>query len=182
MSKVARFEDLVAWQKARELTRIIYAISRKGAWSRDYGLAGQIQRAAVSIMSNIAEGFERGGRAEFHQFLSTAKASCAEVRSQLYVAYDAGYLTSEEFESLRAMAEEVTRIVGGLRSAVERQRDSQRADHLRVRPKKGNVPRRSSTEAESSVPSPQSFPSRCRGAGGVTRMAGVRRRSVGDGR
>ena len=127
MSKVARFEDLVAWQKARELTRIIYAISRKGAWSRDYGLAGQIQRAAVSIMSNIAEGFERGGRAEFHHFLSTAKGSCAEVRSQLYVAYDAGYLTSEEFESLRAMAEEVTRIVGGLRSAVERQRDSQRA-------------------------------------------------------
>jgi four helix bundle protein len=77
-------------------------------------------------MSNIAEGFERGGRGEFHQFLSTAKASCAEVRSHLYVALDVGYLDHIEFSQLLAKAEEVARIVGGLRSSVATQRDERR--------------------------------------------------------
>lgn len=122
--KARRFEDLVAWQKARELTRQTYAVSCRGALGRDFGLRGQMQRAAVSIMSNVAEGFERGKRTEFHQFLSTAKASCAEVRSLLYVASDAGYLLEDEFAALLSLAEEVGRIVGGLRSAVAKQRDS----------------------------------------------------------
>ena len=121
-SRIARFEDLIAWQKARELTREIYRISRQGAFAKDFGLAGQIQRAAVSIMSNIAEGFERGGRGEFHQFLSTAKASCAEVRSQLYIALDNSYLDQAKFDELLAQSEEVARIVGGLRASVQRQR------------------------------------------------------------
>ena len=95
---------------------------RHGTFAKDFGLSGQIQRAAVSIMSNIAEGFERGGRGEFHQFLSTAKASCAEVRSQLYVAFDIGYLDQRRFDQLLAQAEEVARIVGGLRASVGRQR------------------------------------------------------------
>lgn len=120
--KVERFEDLIAWQKARGLTREIYEITRKGAFARDYALAGQIQRAAVSIMSNIAEGFERGGRAEFQQFLSIAKASCAEVRSELYVALDIGYVGQAKFNQLLEHAEEVGKIVGGLRVSVERQR------------------------------------------------------------
>jgi len=77
----------------------------------------------VSIMSNIAEGFERGGRGEFHQFLSTAKASCAEVRSQLYVALDVGYLDKATFDSLMQQGEEVARIVGGLRASVQRQKE-----------------------------------------------------------
>lgn len=123
---VNRFEDLVAWQKARELTRLIYSVSRQGEFARDYGLSNQIQRAAVSIMSNIAEGFERGGRAEFHQFLVVAKASCAEVRSQLYVAVDVGYITEAEFDQLNAKAVELGQIIGGLRSAVEKQLDQQR--------------------------------------------------------
>jgi four helix bundle protein len=122
MGKIERFEDLIAWRKARELTRAIYEATRQGAFAKDYGLSGQIQRAAVSIMSNIAEGFERGGRNEFHQFLSTAKASCAEVRSQLYVALDVGYLDKLTFEKLIEQAEEVARIVGGLRVSVDRQR------------------------------------------------------------
>ena len=121
-SRIARFEDLIAWQKARELTREIYRISRQGAFAKDFGLSGQIQRAAVSIMSNIAEGFERGGRGEFHQFLSTAKASCAEVRSQLYIALDNSYLDQAKFDELLAQSEEVARIVGGLRASVQRQR------------------------------------------------------------
>ncbi len=121
-SKIERFEDLIAWQKARKLTQLIYQVSRRGAFAKDFGLSGQIQRSAVSIMSNISEGFERGGRGEFHQFLSIAKASCAEVRSQLYVAFDVGYLNQNEFDHLLAQAEEVARIVGGLRVSVQKQR------------------------------------------------------------
>ncbi len=126
MSRIERFEDLVAWQKARELTRLVYQVTKQGEFARDRGLAGQIQRAAVSIMSNLAEGFERGSRGEFHQCLSTAKASCAEVRSLLYVALDTGYLDQDAFDQLFARAEEVARITGGLRAAVGRQRDEQR--------------------------------------------------------
>ncbi len=126
VNRIERFEDLIAWQKARALTRDIYRVSREGNFGKDYALGRQIQRAAVSIMSNLAEGFERGGRAEFHQFLSTAKASCAELRSQLYVAFDIDYLSKDRFLSLMATAEEVARLVGGLRASVERQRDQQR--------------------------------------------------------
>jgi four helix bundle protein len=120
--KIERFEDLIAWQKARSLTYIVYQVTRQGAFVRDFGLSNQIQRSAVSIMSNLAEGFERSGLGEFHQFLSTAKSSRAEVRSQLYVALDVGYLSQVEFEQLLAQAEEVGRIIGGLRAAIEKQR------------------------------------------------------------
>jgi four helix bundle protein len=84
--KVERFEDLIAWQKACQLTAEIYRVGAQGDFSRDFGLRDQIRRAAVSVMSNIAEGYDRGSREEFLQFLVVAKASCAEVRSQLYVA------------------------------------------------------------------------------------------------
>lgn len=124
--KVEKFEDLIAWQKARGLTCNIYDVTRVGAFAKDFGLSGQIQRASVSIMSNIAEGFERGSRAEFHQFLSIAKSSCAELRSQLYVALDTGYLQQDKFTQLMTQAEEIARILGGLRASVERQRDEQR--------------------------------------------------------
>jgi four helix bundle protein len=122
---IERFEDLIAWQKARALTQGIYQLTRQGSFAKDFGLSGQIQRAAVSIMSNIAEGFERGGRGEFHQFLSVAKASCAEVRSQLYVAFDVGPLDRARFDDLLAQAEELARIIGGLRASVEKQRNEQ---------------------------------------------------------
>jgi four helix bundle protein len=117
---VKRFEDLIAWQKARRLTKAIYDVTRRGSFAKDFGLAGQIQRAAVSIMSNIAEGFERNRLSEFHQFLSVAKSSCAELRSQLYVALDVGYLDHDTFEHLQNWAEEVGRILGGLRPSVAR--------------------------------------------------------------
>jgi four helix bundle protein len=118
MNKITRFEELIAWQKARVMTREIYRVTRSGKFAQDFGLRDQIQRAAVSVMSNIAEGFERGGRAEFHQLLSVAKASCGEVRSQLYVAMDAGYVDERTFAKVFALAEEVGRIVGGLRVSV----------------------------------------------------------------
>src|SRR5438045_375459 len=112
MAKIDRFEDLIAWQKSRALTQSIYVASRSRPFARDFGLADQIKRAAVSVVSNIAEGFERRSRAEFHRFLVTAKASCAEVRSQLYVALDAGYLEQEKFAKLVDQTQEVSRIVG----------------------------------------------------------------------
>lgn len=123
MAKIERFEDLIAWQKARSLTKEVYTVTCNGALSKDFRLSNQTQGAAVSIMSNIAEGFERGGRGEFQQFLSTAKGSCAETRSQLYVALDVGYLGQVQFKRLLDQAEEVGRLVGGLRAAVQRQRE-----------------------------------------------------------
>jgi|ERR1044071_10521117 four helix bundle protein len=119
---VGKFQDLIAWQKARDLTRNVYKITRAGEFAKDFRLSSQIQSAAVSIMSNIAEGFE-SGLGEFHQFLSTAKASCAELRSQLYVAIDVGYLDERTFQDLRRHAEEVGRIIGGLRVSIAKQRN-----------------------------------------------------------
>jgi len=121
-SPVRRFEELIAWQKARRLTGLIYTVTRQARLARDFGLSGQMQGAAVSIMSNIAEGFERSRLGEFHQFLSTAKSSCAELRSHLYVALDAGYLRREQFDQLLELAAEVARILGGLRASVGRER------------------------------------------------------------
>ncbi len=117
-----KFEDLIAWQKARDLTRAIYQATTTGSFAKDFGLRDQIRRAAVSVMSNLAEGFERGGRSEFHQFLSIAKSSCAELRSQLYVALDVTHLSPSTFRQLMLQAEEVARIIGGLRKAVHTQR------------------------------------------------------------
>ncbi len=119
---VEKFEDMIAWQKARDLTRRIYEITRSNSFARDYGLSGQIQRASVSIMSNIAEGFERSSANDFHRFLVIAKASCAEVRSQLYVALDIGYINDNEFREMMACADEVSRVIGGLRASVDRRR------------------------------------------------------------
>jgi len=127
-NRIERFEDLIAWRKARELTRRIYVETRRGEFGRDRGLASQVQRAAVSIMANIAEGFERGRPAEFHQFLSVAKASCAELRSHLYVALDAGYLDRPTFESMMSQAAEVGRVTGGLRASVADRKDWDQPD------------------------------------------------------
>ena len=117
MKTAERFEDLIAWQKARSLTSVVYQATRQARFAKDFGLPAQLQRAAVSVMANIAEGFERNRFAEFHQFLSVAKASCAEIRSHLYVAYDIGY--EKRFGELLAQAEEVGRIVGGLRASLK---------------------------------------------------------------
>jgi four helix bundle protein len=113
VSKIERFEDIIAWQKARHLTKEIYTSSRIGPFARDFGLRDQIQRASVSTMSNIAEGFERGGDKEFIQFLSNSKGSCGEVRSHLYVAFDQSYLTQAKFDSLYAQTTEVSRLIAG---------------------------------------------------------------------
>jgi four helix bundle protein len=109
MSTIMRFEDIQAWQTARELTRFIYSLSGKGAFSKDFGLRDQIRRAAVSVMSNIAEGFESQTQAQFIHYLGLAKGSAGEVRSQAYVALDIQYISSEEFKNLIEMADKNSR-------------------------------------------------------------------------
>lgn len=113
MAKIEKFEDVLAWQKGRELTRLIYQVSKSGEFAKDYSLKDQIRRACISITSNIAEGFERGGNKEFIQFLGHAKGSCGEVRSQLYIALDEAYLPAEEWQSLHDRCVEVSRILDG---------------------------------------------------------------------
>ena len=110
---IKRFEDIDAWKKSRESTRLVYEMSSQGDFARDFGLRDQIRRAAVSAMSNIAEGFERGGDKEFIQFLSIAKGSCGEVRAQLYVALDQGYISEPQFRVARDAFEEAGRMIAG---------------------------------------------------------------------
>ena len=120
MAGIQKFEEMQAWQKARELTAGIYELTRTGEFAKDYALRDQIRRAAISVMSNLAEGFERSSRQEFHQFLSIAKGSCAEVRSQLYTALDAGLIDPEEFSRAMACAKSVANLIGAFRSSVAR--------------------------------------------------------------
>ena len=101
MSSISRFEDIVAWQRARELTKQVYALSARGSFRHDYGLKDQIRRAAGSVMHNIAEGFDAGSSKEFIRFLSYARRSATEVQSQLYIALDQAYITDKEFDHLR---------------------------------------------------------------------------------
>ncbi len=114
MTTVETFENLEAWKKARDLTQSIYDICSRGEFSRDYGLKDQICRAAVLVMSNIAEGFERGGDKEFFQFLAQAKGSCGEIRSQLYVARDQHCISHEQFDCLVDHSMEISRLIFGL--------------------------------------------------------------------
>jgi four helix bundle protein len=97
---VKQFEDLEVWKDARRLTQAIYRLTKAEKFSKDFALRDQIQRATVSIMSNIAEGFERGGNQEFCQFLYVAKGSCGEVRSQLYIALDQNYVSYNDLDQL----------------------------------------------------------------------------------
>jgi four helix bundle protein len=113
MAKVKKFEEIQSWKKARTLTKQIYSATLAGAFAKDFALRDQIRRAAVSILSNIAEGFERGGDKEFLQFLAIAKGSAGEVRAQLYVALDQQYLSQKQFESLSQEAAEISQLISG---------------------------------------------------------------------
>ncbi len=113
MTKIERFEDIKAWQKARELVKNTYEITSKESFAKDYGLKEQIRRASVSVMSNIAEGFPRQTDKEFIQFLHIAKGSASEVQSQLYVALDLKYISQATLKELYELAEETIRLSSG---------------------------------------------------------------------
>lgn len=122
MATIVRFEDIEAWQSARVLTRMVYRLSNDGAFAHDYGLRDQMRRAAVSVMSNIAEGFESQTRPLFISFLSRAKGSAGEVRAQAYVALDAGYLDDKQFAELSDLADKCSRQLSRFISYLERQK------------------------------------------------------------
>jgi len=123
-AKVERFEDLIVWQKAHELAIQVYRLTSCDPFCRDFGLRDQIQRAAVSVMSNIAEGFERYSRPEFRQFLSVARGSVAEVRSQLHLARSLHYLNEEHFQVVYSLCRDIGNLIGALRKSCERSGES----------------------------------------------------------
>ncbi|WP_159949721.1 four helix bundle protein [Polaribacter septentrionalilitoris] len=115
MAKFSSFEEIISWQKARELNVIIYKVTNSNdLFSKDFGLRDQIRRASISISSNIAEGFERQTTKEFIRFLYIAKASAGEVRSQLYLANDIKYISNNEFKELKLKINEVSKLISGL--------------------------------------------------------------------
>lgn len=115
MAKFNSFEEIVSWQKARELNFDIYLITNiNESFKKDFGLRDQIRRSSISITSNIAEGFERQTTKEFIRFLYIAKASAGEFRSQLYLASDLKYITIEDFEKLKLKVNEISKLISGL--------------------------------------------------------------------
>jgi len=111
--KIERFEEIQSWQRARELNRQIYEITKDAHFSKDFSLRDQIRRAAVSIMANIAEGFGRKSKKEFANFLNMAHGSAAEVQCHLYIALDQNYINRKEFEELYGRVEEVSKMIQG---------------------------------------------------------------------
>ncbi|MEO6695076.1 MAG: four helix bundle protein [Ignavibacteria bacterium] len=114
MAKIEKFEDLICWQRARNVVKEIYSITSEGLFNRDFPLKDQIRRAAISIMLNIAEGFGRRTHKEFQQFLFFAHGSIAEVQSALYISLDVNYIAKEVFDNLYNKCTEISKIISGL--------------------------------------------------------------------
>jgi len=109
-----RFEDILAWQKSRQVTKLVYEITSTGNFSKDFGLRDQIRRSSVSVMANIAEGFGRRSDKEFANFLNIAHGSMAETQSHIYIALDLNYLSQEDFKNLYALCDENSRMIMSL--------------------------------------------------------------------
>ena len=131
MSTIHRFEEIEAWQTARALTKLVYELTAKSTFTNDSSLQDQMRRAAVSIMSNIAEGFESRTRGLFTELLGRAKGSAGELRAQLYVAHDAGYLTLAQIQSLQDQCEKCSSQISRLMSYLKSNAAA---------PKRSNVP------------------------------------------
>ena len=127
MPTITRFEDIEAWKTARESTRMIYALTEQGQFAKDFGLKNQIQRASVSVMSNIAEGFESRTQAQFLEYLGRSKASAGEVRCQLYIALDLKYLSQEQLNLAFDLADKSSRQIARF------------MDYLETHPQSGRV-------------------------------------------
>ena len=132
MGTINRFEEIEAWQTARHLSRLVYLLTKEGNFSRDFGLGDQIRRAAVSIMSNLAEGFESRTQPLFVELLGRAKGSAGELRSQMYVALDVEYISQSQFQQLFDLAEKCSRQISRFISYLLAHPDSQRVREDRV--------------------------------------------------
>jgi four helix bundle protein len=119
MALIKRFEDVLAWQEARKLVQGVYEITRDGTFARDFGLRNQIQRASISVMANIAEGFDCESHVEFARFLGIARWSAVEVQSLLYIAYDIGYISEEIFKGKYSQADKARALIGGLKKSLK---------------------------------------------------------------
>jgi four helix bundle protein len=139
MATIKRFEDLDAWQEARKLNKSVYAFSKQAGFANDFALRDQIRRAAISVISNIAEGFERGSDKEFVQYLSIAKGSCGEVRSQFFVALDQSYLTRVEFESAYRQCTAVSQLIHGMIEYLQRSPVAGRRGQRQISKNGGNL-------------------------------------------
>jgi four helix bundle protein len=126
MPTITRFEEIEAWQTARELSKLIFSFTQEGKFSRDFGLRDQIQRASISTMSNISEGFESQTQAQLIRYLGLAKASAGEVRSQLYVSHDLDYIAQEQFTKAFALADKTSRQIARFISYLETHPQSQK--------------------------------------------------------
>ena len=124
MAALRKFEDILSWQKARASTKSIYQETIRGEFSKDYDLRGQIRRASISIMANIAEGFGRNSDKEFANFLNIAHASAYEGQSHLYIARDLNYISTETFATLYGQLDEICRMLFSLRKTLLPTKDS----------------------------------------------------------
>ena len=122
MATISKFEDIIAWQKALELSDLIYSSSNNDRFSKDFGLKDQMRRASISVVSNIAEGFEREGNNQFIYFLLVAKASAGELRAQLYIARNQNYISLIEFEIINNKVLEVSKTISGFISYLRTQK------------------------------------------------------------
>ena len=130
MPTIKRFEDMEVWQTSRELTRLVYKLTRNEMFSRDFGLSNQMRRASVSIMSNIAEGFESRTNVLFKDFLGRAKGSAGELRAQLYVARDISYITDKDFSDLIGLCEKTSRQISRFIQYLEQQPNAIREEGM----------------------------------------------------
>ena len=120
MALIKKFEDIIGWQEARKLVKEIYKITNEGSFARDFGMRDQIQRAAVSVMTNIAEGFDCDSQTEFARFLGYSRRSAVEVQSLLYAALDIGYINQVTFDTQYQQAEKAKALIGGLKTSLKK--------------------------------------------------------------
>jgi four helix bundle protein len=118
MATITKFEDLIAWQEARKLVKMLYKMTSNGSLAKDYGMRDQIQRAGVSGMTNIAEGFDCESTAEFARFLGIARRSVVEVQSLLYAALDVEHIKEETFKTYYEQAKKTKALIGGLKQGI----------------------------------------------------------------
>src|SRR6185503_915175 len=118
MAMIQRFEDIQAWQEARKLVKMVYSLTNKDSFSKDFGVRDQIRRALVSVMANIAEGFDCESKVEFARFLGIARRSAVEVQSILYAALDTGYINNDEFNLYYEQARKTKALTGGFKRAL----------------------------------------------------------------